>query len=266
MKRGLGSLEAQFFAYVQMRRLQVVSTAQIAKALRLTPTQERKLLSRLSRARLIARVRRGLYLVPPRLPLGGVWTPDEALALTTLVGDRGGRFQICGPNAFNRYGFSEQIPARVYAYNNRLSGQRTVGSVTLMLIKVCTDRLGETETVRNAEGVETLYSSRARTLVDAVYDWARFNSLPKAFDWIRRDLKTGRTKPADIVRIARRYGDVGTIRRIGVLLEREGVSPALLRTLERALPGSRSLIPWIPTRPRRGRIARRWGVIQNNRD
>jgi predicted transcriptional regulator of viral defense system len=45
--------------------------------LRLTADQERKLLSRLARARLIARVRRGLYLVPPRLPLGGAWTPDE---------------------------------------------------------------------------------------------------------------------------------------------------------------------------------------------
>lgn len=266
MKRGLGAIERQFFAYIQMRGLQAVSTAQIAKALRLTPTQERKLLSRLSRARLIARVRRGLYLVPARLPLGGVWTPDEALALTTLVGDRGGRFQICGPNAFNRYGFSEQIPARVYAYNDRLSGMRTVGSVSMMLIKVDSARLGDTETVRNADGVETLYSSRARTLVDAVYDWSRFNSLPQAFDWIRRDLKTGRTTAADLVSIARRYGDLGTIRRLGVLLEREGVPEALLRKLERGLSSSRSLIAWIPTRPRRGRIDRRWGVIQNDRN
>jgi hypothetical protein len=33
--------------------------------------------------------------------------------------DQGARYQICGPNAFNRYGFDEQVPTRIYAYNNR---------------------------------------------------------------------------------------------------------------------------------------------------
>ena len=28
--------------------------------------------------------------------------------------DRGGTYQICGPNTFSRYGFDEQVPTRVY--------------------------------------------------------------------------------------------------------------------------------------------------------
>ena len=36
---------------------------------------------------MIAQVRRGLYLVPERLPLGGKWSPDEILALNTLIED-----------------------------------------------------------------------------------------------------------------------------------------------------------------------------------
>jgi hypothetical protein len=55
--------------------------------------------------------------------------------------DQDGRYQICGPNAFNRYGFDEQVPTRVYAYNNRLSRERTIGSVALTLIKVTDNRL-----------------------------------------------------------------------------------------------------------------------------
>ena len=75
MKKNLGDLETQFFAYTQMRRLRTVRTGDLADSLlRLTPEQERKLLSRLSRGALIARVRQGLYLVPPQLPLGGAWT------------------------------------------------------------------------------------------------------------------------------------------------------------------------------------------------
>jgi len=68
--------------------------------------------------------------------VGGSWSPDEVLALNTLIEDRGGRYQICGPNAFNRYGFDDQIPTRVYAYNDRISGERTIGSISLTLIKV----------------------------------------------------------------------------------------------------------------------------------
>jgi predicted transcriptional regulator of viral defense system len=264
MKQKLGKLETQFFAYAQMRQWRTVRAGALTGPLRLTARQERKLLSRLARAGMIARVWRGVYLVPPRLPLGGKWSPGEILALTTLVEDRGGRYQICGPNAFNRYGFDEQVPNRVYAYNNRISGERTVGSVALTLIKVADERLGDTEEIETAEGAKAVYASRVRTLVDAVYDWSRFNSLPRGYDWIRKELSAKRVRAEDLVRVTLQYGDKGTTRRMGVLLEGEGVDAALLRKLERALPPSTGLIPWIPGYSKRGTVNRRWGVVVND--
>ena len=252
-------------AYLQMRKRRVVRTGELTGPLGLSLIQERELFSRMARGGLIARVRRGLYLVPQQLPLGGPWTPDQALALTTLLNDRRGRYQICGPNAFNRYGFDDQIPTRVYAYNNRISGERSIGAVALTLIKVADERLGDTLEVQTAEGLIALYSSRVRTLVDAVYDWSRFNSLPRAFGWIRKELGAGQVTAAEIVRATLRYGDISTIRRIAALLEREGVSHRLLRRLERALKPSTSLIPWNPTQPSRGTTDRRWGVVWNYR-
>lgn len=263
MKAGLGALEARLFAYAQMRATRTVRRGAVADALRITRDQEAELLSRLARAGLIARVRPGVYLVPPRLPLGGVWSPDEALALDTLMQEYGARYQVCGPSAFNRYGLDEQIPNRVYAYNDKLSGERRVGIVTLVLIKVAKRRLGDTDVIRNAEGVGTPYSSRTRTLVDAVYDWSRFDGLPRGYGWIRADMESGRTKPVDLVRCTLRYGNVATVRRMGALLEREGVSPSLLHKLDRRLRTTRSTIPWDPTRTKRGTVDRRWGVIWN---
>jgi len=263
MKRALGKLETQFIAYAQMRELRAVRTGELLRPLGLTREQERELFRRLARGGLIARVRPGLYLVPKRLPLGGAWTPDEVLALTTLIEDRGGRYQICGPNAFNRYGFDEQVPARVYAYNNRISGERSIGSVRLTLIKVADARLGGTEQFTTSEGLVAVYASRARALMDAVYDWSRFNSLPRGYAWIRRELEKKRVTPAELVDMTLRYGDVGTVRRMGALLEREGVDARLLRKLAKKLLRSSGLIPWIPTQPRRGRISRGWGVVVN---
>lgn len=265
MKQTLGRQETQMLAYLQMRKQRVARTGDLTGPLGLSRVQERRLLGRLARSRLIARVRRGLYLVPPQLPLGGSWTPSEALALDTLMRDRGARYQISGPNAFNRYGFDDQVPNRVYAYNDRVSGERTVGAVAATLIKVAPARLGDTEEVRTADGLTVAYSSRARTLVDAVYDWTRFGSLPRAFDWIRAALAAKRVAASELVRVTMRYGDISTIRRVGALLDQVGVSTALLRKLERVLKPSSSLIAWNPIRPKRGTVDRRWGVVWNER-
>jgi predicted transcriptional regulator of viral defense system len=265
MKRTLGRQEAQMLAYLQMRKQESVHTGDLTGPLRLSRLQERELFRRMARGRLIARVRPGLYLVPPQLPLGGSWSPDEISALNALIEDRRGRYQICGPNAFSRYGFDDQVPTRIYAYNNRISGERTVGAVAFTLIKVADRRLGDVERAITAGGLTAVYSSRARTLVDAVYDWSRFNSLPRAFGWIKAELTARRVSVAELVRLTLRYGDTGTIRRIGALLEREGAGTAQLRKLQRALKRSASFIPWIPSRPKRGTLDGRWGIVWNNR-
>ncbi|MFO7907006.1 MAG: type IV toxin-antitoxin system AbiEi family antitoxin domain-containing protein [Pirellulaceae bacterium] len=111
----LGNLETQLLAYVQMRGRQVLRSDEVAEALGISAAQTREVLSRLARRRLIARVRRGLYLLPDRIPPGGRWSPGEYLALATLMEDRDAQYQICGPAAFHRYGWDEQIPNRLDA-------------------------------------------------------------------------------------------------------------------------------------------------------
>jgi len=69
--------------------------------------------------------------------------------------------------------------------------------------------------------------------------------------------------PSELVSVTLKYGDIGTIRRMGALLEREGVATPLLNKVEKALPKTSSLIPWIPTNPKRGTVNRRWGVVIN---
>jgi hypothetical protein len=80
MKRALGNLERQLFAYARMRRLRTLRTRDLTEPLGTSDKQERELLNRLAQAGLTAQVRRGLHLIPPRLPLGGKWGPEEALA------------------------------------------------------------------------------------------------------------------------------------------------------------------------------------------
>jgi predicted transcriptional regulator of viral defense system len=269
MTYGLGQLETRALAYCQSRERPAVAAGDLVRALLWTPEQERKVLSQLARKGLIARVRRGLYLVPSRLPVGGRWNPGEALALTTLMEDRDGAYQISGPNTFQRYGWTEQVPNRVYAYNNRISGDRQIGPVSLTLIKVSDDRLGGTDVVRTPDGLDVVYASKARSLVDAVYDWSRFDTLPRAYDWIEREITSDDGFPAELVHVTIRYGNRGTLRRIGATLERLEVQEPLLRRIERALRPSSSFIPMVPTAAKRGKpgqrkTSKRWGVVFND--
>jgi predicted transcriptional regulator of viral defense system len=259
----LGSREAAMIAYAQMRGWRTVRTGDLVEPLQISPQQERALLDRLNRKRLIAQVRRGLYLLPERLPLGGQWSPSEALALNTLMQDKQARYQVTGPSAFNRYGLDEQTPAQLHVYNDRVSGRRTIGSVALTLIRVSDDRLGDTQTVTTPDG-PVVYSSLARTLMDAVYDWSRFDSLPRAYRWIEQELGAGRVRVRDLVHTAVRHGNQGTARRIGALLQRLGSRPGELMPLRRMLRSSSSLISFIPDRRRRGPIDREWGVVLND--
>ena len=264
MARKLGQLEAAALAYVQMRNLRSVRTGDLAAALRISSKQERELLSRMARAGMIANVRRGLYLFPAKLPLGGVWTPDEATAINALMADKQACYQITGPNAFNRYGYDEQIPSRTYIYNDAVSGDRRIGRVDLSLIRVSRERLGQTERIETPSGQALVYSSRVRTLVDAVYDWSRFDSLPRAYTWIRGDIDAGRIAVADLVKVTVRYGNLGTIRRIGSLLEQLGAEERILKRLERELTPTTAKIPFVPGRPTRGCLMKRWGVVIND--
>jgi predicted transcriptional regulator of viral defense system len=259
----LGNLETQFFAYIQMRKLSTIQTGELVRALGLTTKQERELLSRLSRRKLIARLRRGIYLVPPRLPPGGKWNPDEFSAISILMSDRKARYQICGPSAFYRYGWDDQVPNRLYVYNNCISGDRKIGSTAMTLIKISEERLGATEVIQTPDGVKVEYSSRIRSLIDAVYDWNRFQSLPRAYLWIREEINRNPQAAGELVRLAIQYANISTLRRLGKLLEAEGVQDTILRKIEKQIRPSSALIPWIPILPKRGTVNRRWGVIVN---
>ena len=259
----LGNLSSRFFAYVQLKKLDIIRTGEIAPIFQITESQERDLFRRLSGSGWILRLKRGVYLVPSRLPAGGKYSPGVALILQKLMVEEHGKYQICGPTAFNFYGLDDQIPSITYLYNNRISGKRSIGNLSFRFIKVTDDRLGAVQAVRTREDIEMIYSSRARALMDAVYDWSRFNSLPRGYDLIKREIKNEPKLVSELIEATIKYGNKATTRRIGYLLDKCVQNPRMIKELQCQLGASSSLIPWIPSRSAKGAINRKWGVIVN---
>jgi len=266
MKRGkteLGSLEMQLLAYVQLRKKDMIKTGEMSSFLAISSKQERELLSRMARSGLIIRLKRGVYLVPPRMPSGGRWAASEYLILSKLMTVLEGKYQISGPNAFNFYGYDDQVPNRVYVYNNRIFGEKNIGGVEFVFIKTSDSRLGSIKRFRTPDGVEAIMASRARALLDAIYDWSRYNTIPRAYGWVVSSIEKEPEFAQELTGTTLKYGNKGTMRRIGYLLSLCGVADVQLTKLKRKLGSSKSLIPWIPGQGEKGSIDRDWGLIIN---
>jgi predicted transcriptional regulator of viral defense system len=260
----LGDLSSRFFAYVQLKKKDIIRTGELLPVLGITESQERDLFRRLSDSGWLVRLKRGVYLVPPRIPAGGKYSPGVGLILEKLMEEQSGKYQICGPTAFNFYGLDDQITNITYVYNNSISGSRTIGSLAFQFIKIVSERLGATAAFKTQQGFPIIYSSKVRTLMDAVYDWNRFNSLPRGYDWIRKEIKFEPGLPSALVDTIVQYGNKATTKRIGYLLDIMDQPQDIMKRLLDQLSDSKALIPWIPSRAARGTVNRKWGIIVND--
>ena len=263
-KPRLGEMELRVLSFTQARRIKVARTGELRGPLNLSATQEREVLSRLARAGTIVRLKREVYLLPARLPVGGVWTVNPHLILAELMrASNDGQYQLCGWETFRAYGLTDQVSNRLYVYNNRISGDRTIGGHAFTFIKVADDRLGGVEPSTTPEGVLIQMPTLPRALLDAVYDYARFDTLPAAYAWIRAAARKDPPVVKALARTTSRFGDQGTIRRLGYLLSSLGLGAPDQHGMKQALRSSKSLVPFVPRAPAKGHVDRTWGVIIN---
>ncbi len=262
-KTKLGKFEMQLLAYAQFREKEFISSGEIASALAISAEQEWKLLNRMTTSGLIIRLKRGAYLVPSRMPPGGRWTVSGYYILSKLMEVIKGQYQISGPSAFNFHGFDDQVPNRIYVYNDRIYGEKEIGGTDFVFIKTDVKRLGSIKSLKTPDGIDAVMVTKTRALVDAVYDWSRYNTLPRAYGWIAETLKTDPDITENLIDDTLKYSNKGTIKRMGYLLAQLGITDDRLLEMKRKLGPAKSLIPWIPGQAAKGSVNKEWGLIVN---
>jgi len=262
-KTKLGALALRAFSWIQHSGKDVVKTGEIMKALKITAQQERYLLSRMSRSGLLVRLMRGVYLAPDKIPPNIKWMPNEYVIVVKLMEELKAQYAICGPTAFNYYGLIEQIPIGMSIYNSRISGAKKIAGLVFDFIKVDPQRIGNTSIINPYNDIEVNITNYARTLFDAVYDWSRFNAIPQAYRWIITAIKNDTGLTDQMVEICRKYGNKGTNRRIGYILEIAGASEDDLDKINGMIPKTKAYIPLVPGTTLKGEINKNWGLIIN---
>ena len=268
MKTGnvmLGPLEMQFFAWTQLENKEQVRTGDFAKVKDLSAKQEADLFYNLSSSGVILKLWRGLYLVPPKIPLGGSWSPSSYLVISKYMRNLDAKFQISGPAIFNLYGYSDQVSAWFTVYNNKVSKKLYILQYHLDFVKVVENRLGDVKK-RAPYGVKksepALVSSAEQALLDAVYDYKKYGTLPKAYDWIATAVQDKKINPEKLVNITIKYGNTMSQKRIGWVLDELKTQKRIINRLKRKIPKTKFLVSLNP-KNNIGPINNKWGVIEN---
>ncbi len=263
MKRAnLGNLRIKFFAYIQSTKQSIVRIGDLQRRLELTAMQEHNLLKRLAKSGLVLRLKRGIYLVPQKLPAGGYWQPNEYYLIAKYMEVLGGEYYIGGSIAIHHYHFTTQIPNQFNVYNTKLSGKKQVGQLKIQFIKISPNRMGGINKLPIPHHTITVnISNLARTLLDSVNDWSRYNTLPIAYDWInqyKNDLKIMK----ELIDLTSKFANKNTLRRIGYILD-NSLSEKQLRPLTKKL---RPFQDWVKLDPKgnyQGKTNKKWGIINN---
>jgi predicted transcriptional regulator of viral defense system len=183
--------------------------------------------------------------------------------LSRLMKELKGKYQVSGPNAFFLYGFDEQVPNREYVYNNRICGEKNLGGYDFVFMKTSDSRLGAAMESETTDGEKIFMATKARALLDAVYDWSRYNTIPRAYRWILAAIREDPGFLEEFIGVSLKYGNKGTLRRIGYLLSVAAVPENVLRLIKKKSGSLKSLITWIPGKPAKGSVNREWGLIIN---
>ncbi len=259
----LGPLGAKFFAYAQAHKMDIVCLGEIQKSLNLTPLQERRLLERLNKVGLVFRLQRGVYIVPEKITAGGFWRPNDYLIIAVYMELHQANYYIGGLSAFNRHGFSAQIPMQLTVYNDKISGLKKFGKLTVKFAKVAKRRITAFDSLAIPAHQKNIHvASLSRTILDAINDCNRYKILPEAYLWLKKYC-VDKKFLKDFICLVAKSANNNAIRRIGFYLEQQGIDDEILKPLLKKISPTKAWITLIPNKVRRGKTNKKWGIINN---
>lgn len=261
-KTSLGPIGSKFFALMQTKNQEIVRLGELQKPLGLSSTQEQKLLQRLTSNGYLLRLQRGIYIIPPTIPAGGYWRPNEYYIIDTFMQIHNAKYYVSGIAAFNYHNLTEQIANQYTVYNDKISGAKQFGTLGVQFIKIDKKRITGFIEISLPNNKKAYIANLARTILDAINDWRRYQKILDVYDWLSQ-YKEDTKFMQEFIQLTQKCANMNAIRRIGYILEKLGLSEKQLLPLYKKLKPIQSWVPLIPNRNSRGTTNKKWRVIDN---
>lgn len=258
--RGLSARETALLTRWERRRRSHVTIGEIAREV--GASKAHMAASRLVRKGVLDRIGRGLYLVRPFRALGRGWGVSALASVARLLD--GVPHYVTGLAALTLHHLTEQVYTSVvdvFVPSHRRA--RRLGNATVVFHVAPAEAFTHGVTDVEVEGVPVRVADPERTLLD-VLDYPHLvGGLSAALAVVAAALpRVDRAKiVADALTGHRR---MGTLQRLGLLLERAGAPASTWRPLAERVASSRGPLSFVPGAPRRGKVHPVWRVVEND--
>jgi predicted transcriptional regulator of viral defense system len=216
---------------------------------------------RMAKKGVLERVGRGVYWIRPLRALAARASSSASVLVASLLADEpyylGGLWGL----TFHRLS-QQQYTSRIDAFVQRRRRSRALGhaQIRFHVLKPAALKIGVIST--RIEGVTVNLSDAERTVLDLLDSPELAGGLRIALPLVEQSLDKIDTKK--LIQQAIEVSRSSTCQRLGILLERAGISRRALTPLHRRTKGTTSRLSMIPSRPRHGRLNMRWNVVEND--
>jgi predicted transcriptional regulator of viral defense system len=255
----LSPREMEVIARLSYEKVSVITQEQFDRYFRFPKRVREKVLFRLRKKGILNAVKKRVYFYSP-LESGPAGSNINEFLIPSIFFPKGD-YYVGYSTMYNYYGFIDQIFQAMYILNTSLQREKTIGSMQFRMIKIPANRMYGLEKIIINDAKVTV-SERERTLVDLIYFPEPVGGLKKAFEILREQIKAKKADVKRLVRYAARFPNVSTRKRIGLILEQAGINDKKLEPLLKSIRKT-SLISLYPSRSRKGRINKKWMVIEN---
>ena len=221
----------------------------------------RKVAARLIRKKVLDRVGAGRYLIRPLRTRGRASSVSAPVVAAALL--QGERFYLGGLWALTFHRLTEQQYTTLDVFLARRLSPRSIAGARLTFHRVGKGSLAYGIAETEIEGVRLLVSTPERTLLDLLDLPALAGGGSEALRHFAGGLP--QVSAPQLVELAARGSRTSTCQRLGVLLERAGVSPRKLQPLRRRVRATKSSLSLVPGAPRTGAFNAVWRVVENDR-
>jgi predicted transcriptional regulator of viral defense system len=251
--------EREVIARLSYEKTAIITQEQFNKYFRFPRKVKEKIVFRLKKKGILIALKRGVYFYSP-LESGPAGSSINEFLVPPVFFPKG-NYYIGYSTMYNYYGFTDQLFQTMYILNTSLQREKTIGNMRFKMIKISAKRMYGFEKIKIRD-TEVIVSDKERTLVDMFYFPEPIGGLKRVFEILNEQVKDRRVAVVRLIKYTVKFSNVSTRKRIGFALEKTGLSDKTLEPLFKSVRKT-SLVTLYPSKSRKGKINRKWMVIEN---
>lgn len=259
MNKYLGPKETEVIARFAYEKASVITKEQFDRWFGFDQALRKQLIFRLKKKGILTAIKRGVYFYSP-LEAGPAGSNINEFLVPPVFFPKG-NYYVGYSTMYNYYGFTDQLFQVMYILNTSLQREKIIGNMQFKMIKISQERMYGLEKIR-IKNTEVIVSGKERTLVDLIYAAQSVGGLKKAFEILKEQVKSRKIDTKQLIKYALRFPNVATRKRIGFALEQAGLKEKQLAPLLKNVRKT-SLVPLYPSKSRKGKINKKWIIIEN---